>query len=371
MAKKKTHEEYIKELNEKKLGVKVLENYINASTKILHRCYCGNEWNVKPDEVLRGSGCGCKKFLPNVRKKTTKQYKKELIEKGIKEVIPLEEYKGMHTSIKHRCYCGNENWYVTPANVFQKNSCCRWFYIRRKSHEEYLKKLKERKIKIKPLENYRGVNKRILHKCFCGEIFNGMPKLIYKGASCGCTRSNTHEEYLQELKKRNIQVMPLETYINARTKLLHKCICGNEWKVQTKQVLRGHLCGCVFSKGEKKVKKYLTEKNYNFKHHVSFKDLKGSGKKLLEYDFAIYEKENVIALIEYHGEQHFNYVRHFHRSKKGFLRHQERDMLKQAYAIQKGIPLIELIYSDLNFIDTLGRKLEKLGIGKGQIAFNL
>jgi len=48
-------------LNKIKSNVIPMEDYINMKTKILHKCYCGNEWKIPPMSVLKGSGCGCKK----------------------------------------------------------------------------------------------------------------------------------------------------------------------------------------------------------------------------------------------------------------------------------------------------------------------
>ena len=59
--------------------------------------------------------------------------------------------------------------------------------------------------------------------------------------------SRTHEEYVELLKIRNPSIIPLKTYINSSTKILHKCLnCGNEWHVNPDQLLRGHKCpACV------------------------------------------------------------------------------------------------------------------------------
>ena len=60
MTKRKTHEEFIEQLNKVHgEGVYIpLEKYINNRTKILVRHNkCGYEWKVVPSSLLRGQGC--------------------------------------------------------------------------------------------------------------------------------------------------------------------------------------------------------------------------------------------------------------------------------------------------------------------------
>lgn len=56
----------------------------------------------------------------------------------------------------------------------------------------------------------------------------------------------THNEYLDRLKEKNIiNIFPLEKYVTAHTKILHKCnICGYEWYTKPNNVLSGYGCPC-------------------------------------------------------------------------------------------------------------------------------
>ena len=56
--KKKTHEEYVKELAIKNPNVEVVGEYIDAKTKIAHRCKIHNDvWDISPTNALHGYGC--------------------------------------------------------------------------------------------------------------------------------------------------------------------------------------------------------------------------------------------------------------------------------------------------------------------------
>lgn len=54
----------------------------------------------------------------------------------------------------------------------------------------------------------------------------------------------THADYLQKLQGKNIKVIPLEKYKGSKFKILHKCECGNEWRIEPRMVLRNVKCGC-------------------------------------------------------------------------------------------------------------------------------
>jgi len=176
-----------------------------------------------------------------------KKYIQKLKDRNIL-VLPLEEYKGVHTKILHKCICGNE-WEVSPNNVYGNAKCGCIIKSKTSTNEQYLEKLKEKNIKVAPLENYINSTTKILHKCICGNEWNIIPSAILKGNLCGCNliqynQTNTNEWYLEKLKEKNIKVIPLETYIKSETKILHKCYCNNEWLGRPMDVLKGMGCGC-------------------------------------------------------------------------------------------------------------------------------
>lgn len=55
---RKTHDKYIKNLVLINPNIEVIDKYVNAKTKILHRCkICGYEWKVIPNAIMNGNGC--------------------------------------------------------------------------------------------------------------------------------------------------------------------------------------------------------------------------------------------------------------------------------------------------------------------------
>ena len=81
MRKKKTHKEYVEELKIKNSTIEVIDQYIDAKTKILHHCLIHDVyWKISPTHALRGCGCSeCQKDKTREKlSKTHDQYISEL-----------------------------------------------------------------------------------------------------------------------------------------------------------------------------------------------------------------------------------------------------------------------------------------------------
>lgn len=186
MTRTKTHEEYLEELFEKEINFEPVERYKGALNKILHRCIEGHEWSVKPSKILEGKGC------PICHKKTYRtheDYLEELFEKEI-DFEPLETYIDTKTKILHQCIEGHQ-WCVTPASILAGKGCprCSRLYSS-KTHEDYLKELFEKEINYEPVETYINANTKIRHQCVKGHQWYVTPSDILKGRGCPHCASN-------------------------------------------------------------------------------------------------------------------------------------------------------------------------------------
>lgn len=104
------------------------------------------------------------------------------------------------------------------------------------------------------------------------------------------------------------------------------------------------------SKLELKVEKILQQNNISFKREVSFNDLNGCNNTPLRFDFVIYKNNNIFCIIETDGEQHFKFVKHFHKNVFGFKKSLEWDRRKNKYCLVHNIPLIRIPYWDYDTI---------------------
>ena len=55
-------------------------------------------------------------------------------------------------------------------------------------------------------------------------------------------RRKTHEEYLEELKLKNIPYIPLEPYIKSHNSIIHQCPEGHLWKATPANILNNRGC---------------------------------------------------------------------------------------------------------------------------------
>lgn len=123
--RKKTNEEFVKELKQTTLPIIPLENYKNNRTKIKCKCLIHNTiQEAAPKKLLLGHN-PCKECLIEKRQKLRHDNEwllNLLKEKQIYDVIPLEDYKGRDKPMKFRCKCGDE-WITTPDRVLLGNHC--------------------------------------------------------------------------------------------------------------------------------------------------------------------------------------------------------------------------------------------------------
>lgn len=100
------------------------------------------------------------------------------------------------------------------------------------------------------------------------------------------------------------------------------------------------------SKGEQLIEKLLKENHISYKKEFMFSDCKSLKGKILRFDFALFKGKQLVCLIEYDGEQHFEQVKHFQKKTTNFSYAAENDRRKNAYCLNKQIPLIRIPYWD-------------------------
>ena len=192
MARKKTHEEYVKDVHRINPDIEVIDKYIGNKIKIKHRCKIDDViWSSAPDSILSGKGCPlCKKRkLHNLKAKTHNEYVNE-----VKTVNPdievIGTYINNNTKILHRCKIHNVEWYTIPSRILQGQGClqCKLEKIRNsklKDHNQYVSDLSKIHPTIQIMDVYEGNNIKILHKCnVCGSAWMVRPGNLLNGQGC-------------------------------------------------------------------------------------------------------------------------------------------------------------------------------------------
>ena len=409
----KTHEQYIKEVNEISPHIEVIDDYIDARTPIKHFCKKHKLfWNAFPDNILKGNGCiecGYEK-IGDKNRKTHEQYVKELKEIN-EDIVVLEGYIDAHTPILHKCLIDEYEWKVAPANILFGRCCPKCSNSIKRTHEDYINEVLSVNQNIEVLEKYINANMPILHKCKTHNIiWNAYPGWILKGSGCiGCgyeklrmKNTKTHEQYVEELKEVNPNIVVLENYINSWTKILHKCLIddnewyvnpantlsgngcpkcagnirkthdeyveevfkvnpdimvigqyvnartpilhkclldGYEWGIAPTCVLRGNGCPvCYESSGERQIRQWLEKNNIKYTYQMVFEDCRDIYP--LPFDFYLPDYNSCV---EYDHKQHFEPIEHFGGQEK-FEIQQKHDNMKNEYCKNNGISLLRIPY---------------------------
>lgn len=197
-------------------------------------------------------------------------------------------------------------------------------------------------------------------RCICGQerIVSGGHLRNGTSTSCGCTaKKRLREENLIDLTNKRFGFLtalePSDKEVVGDVFWKVRCDCGTEKEVSGHNLRRGGVvsCGCLTkSYGETKIGDLLSKNKINFKSQYTFSDLLSPKGSLLRYDFGILDcNHNLLRLIEFDGEQHFQPVDYF-GGESGFDNRLEYDNLKNTYALQHDIPLVRIPYTVRNDI---------------------
>lgn len=208
-----------------------------------------------------------------------------------------------------------------------------------------------------------------LCRCDCGNTAVVSSQSLKTGhtKSCGCAPTKQRGSGLIDLTgKRFSKLLVLERgedYVSpkgvASPAWVCKCDCGNIVAVQGGNLRNGTTksCGCIKeSKGEQLIHNFLIRNNIKNSREFSFPDLKSKKGNPFRFDFAILdENSQVVALIEYQGEQHYKDC--------GFGSYQREysDRIKRSYCKKNHVPLYEIKY-DADVDSSCRKLLEELGI---------
>ena len=362
MSKKKTHEEYVIEVEKLNPNIKVIGHYINRDTKILHKCIiCGYEWNVRPYAITYNKqGCPICNNLKRIknRTKTNEQYIND-VKKINPNIIVLEKYINATTKIKHQCLIDKYEWLAKPTNILSGKGCPLCGKTLKKTQKEYMEQVLAINPNISVVGKYINSNTKILHKCKkCGQEWNATPINILQGKGCpicakkliGDALRKPQSKYEDTLNQLHPNIELIETYKNMHTKILHKCKdCGNEWKISPsniKKVLGCPKCNDGVSYPNKFIYNLLDQIKINYITEMSFDWSNGK-----RYDLYI---PSFNCIIENHGEQH--YKNSFAKiGGKTLDEEKENDIVKMKLALSNQID---------HYIIIDCRKSEKLWIQK-------
>lgn len=304
-------------------------------------------------------------------RKTTEQFKEDLIAKGIK-YVPLDEYVDANTKIRFKCNECGHIWAARPTNILSGRGCpsCRDIRAKKKfsiGRDEFLSRVAE----ANPYVIILGTTEYSYHGRslgFCTKHCETMemPNSCYiKGSGCRLCRGEkikkikkrSHEDFVEQVAKVSPHIEVLGEYENARTKIKAFCKIHNEEYYVTADLLlkgMGNCPKCTMTSGEYKVANYLDSIGVEYVAQHSFPDKEVRRNR---FDFYI---PSLNTCIEYDGIQHFKPVFNF-GGEDTFEYTKRNDEKKNKYCEEHGIRLIRIPYTEEN----VGEYLEALGFVPG------
>lgn len=349
--KKRTHEEYVSELEEKNPNVKVIGNYIDATTKIKHLCLIHNmEWETTPTRALLGKGCPkCHAERISKKKTRTNEWYIDTVHDISTLIIPLEPYIDCRTPIRHYCTKHNHIWLASPNNILDGHGCkyCGIDRIKEKKtndYEQYVKQLHDINPNIVCIGKYKNKTTQVLHRCLIdGYVWETVPSYLLSGRGCPkCSNklTITDEIFKDKVQEINPDIEVIDKYINARTQMFFRCkTCGNEWKTTPEIIMVG--CGCPICKeshGEREIRNWLNSNHIQFESQKKFDGCRRERK--LPFDFYLPDYN---LIIEYDGKQHYQPVNYF-GGETAFELLKERDRIKTDFCKENNIGLLRIPY---------------------------
>jgi len=100
---------------------------------------------------------------------------------------------------------------------------------------------------------------------------------------------------------------------------------------------------CRESKGEKQVESILRKLMINYKKQFKFDNCRN--KRLLPFDFVIFPSDKRMAVIEYHGVQHYRSIPYWGGIKK-LKQTKKHDAIKENYCKEQKIPFLVIPYTE-------------------------
>ena len=189
-------------------------------------------------------------------------------------------------------------------------------------------------------------------RCECGNITNVLSSNLRKGytKSCGCLQKekagkNTPIKDLSNMLFGQLTVLyPTSQRLNGQVVWHCKCTCGKEIDVRSYNLISGNTfsCGCLKqSHGEYLIEQLLQKNNIQYEKEKTFSScVFNDTKQLARFDFYV----NNQYIIEFDGEQHFNYTQTGWNTKENFIKTKEHDNYKNQWCKENNIPIIRIPY---------------------------
>ena len=251
------------------------------------------------------------------------------------------------------CDCGNITYVIASRLITGRTLSCGCLSRERASLSRKIDLVGQRFGRLVVLREAGRRNGSVLWECICdcGNITYVTSSDLRYGSvkSCGCYK-------IDKLIERSAYDLVGQVFNRLTVKRLAysgngrvwecECACGNIVYVTTGDLISGHTqsCGCIQSKMEEYISRFLINHNIEFQRQKCFIGCKKQA--LLRFDFFL--PDYGIA-IEYDGEYHYP-----NRNKASDLEDQQkRDAIKTKYCEENDIILLRIPYWEKDNIESI------------------
>lgn len=257
--RKKTHNEFISQLNAISPTIIVLGQYTGSKNHIEVQCSeCGNTWNPTPHDLLDGKGCkSCKmkKFGERIKKKHS-QFIEEL-SLVTTDIEVLGTYQSRHSPVNVKCLICKNEWSTTPGDLLSGYGCRKCAdrkngQAKRMPVDVFVQKVTQINPNIEFLENFSSTSKKIRIRCkACGRVWSPLAESLLQGKGCvnckkkaaGYARRKSHEQFAQQVAELHPDIHLLSKYDSEANPIKVKCQrCGRIWDADPSMLLQGFGC---------------------------------------------------------------------------------------------------------------------------------
>ena len=378
MKKRKTQEEFEKELSLVLPDIQVIGKYINMNTKIHFKCLIHNfEFDAFPQNMLRGHGCRkCGNAKQSI--KQTKSHDKFV--EDLKNVNPSIEvigtYVNMDTKLQVKCLIDGYIWDADPRKLLRGVKCavCTNHKViagindLATTRSDLIKYFKNKDDTIRYTSGSEKIVDVICPECGYedkirignlsrfGFACNGCYERKYgrKRVPYGYWNKDTMVEYLNKnyvgYKLLDIQ----EASVDGSLKVFIKCPNDNHspyWAYWT-NIISGYMCALChledsMSRGERMAESIFKKNNINFYPQKRFDDCRD--KYTLPFDFYLPDYNLIIEIM---GEQHEHPVEYF-GGQESFEICIYHDKIKRDYLQANNIYCLDIWYYDFDKMEIL------------------
>lgn len=269
----------------------------------------------------------------------------------------------IHGNAKWLCLCDCGNQVVVSGNALQRGTKSCGCYMREVARERKTRDLRGLKFgRLLPIRiDHKDKKNNNVWECICdcGNTTYVPASLLITGhtKSCGCLqREFAGTVNYKDLTGQKFGRLTVNERVgsNKTGQALWKCTCecGNTTVVSSASLISYRICscGCLKSKGEQRIQKWLEEHGIIFEKEYCFADCRDVAP--LPFDFFLPSVGENGGCIEYDGIQHFKDSK-LYSTNVDLNKRKERDKYKTEYCYKHDIKILRISYLEFDNIESI------------------